>query len=491
MFAAAERGHRLDKASFERRLPDLRRALLAAQYRLLRDPRFALVILAHGEPSAGRTEFVNHLTNWMDPRHIAVHALDPDGLGADGRPPMWRFWTLMPPRGRITVLLDSWYTGPLLDRLCRRIGRRAFADRLAAIDRFERMLVADNHHLLKLWFHVPVRELKRRVDALRNDEATAWRVTPEEREFVRAFRRRAPLVEDALAATSSSVAPWLVIDGHDKHWAQWQAGQAVKAAMERGLARKPERVPAKPAPVRRPPATPNVLSGLDLTHTLDEERYARELAQWQARLALALRRKDVKRRSLVAVFEGIDAAGKGGAVRHVAEAVDARFLTIVPIAAPSEEERARPYLWRFWRHLPARGHVTIFDRSWYGRVLVERVEGFAAPATWRRAYGEINAFEHELTDAGVILAKFYLTISSAEQLRRFRERETTAWKQFKIGPDDWRNRAKRLAYDHAVIEMLAETSSTAAPWTLVEAEDKLFARVKVLRTLVETIDSAL
>ncbi|MBL8702556.1 MAG: polyphosphate:AMP phosphotransferase [Alphaproteobacteria bacterium] len=491
MFAAAERGHRLDKAGFERRLQELRRVLLAAQYRLLRDPRFALVILAHGEPSAGRTEFVNHLTTWIDPRHVAVHAVDPDGVTAAGRPPMWRFWTLLPPRGRITVLLDSWYTEPLLDRLCRRIGRRAFEERLAAINAFERMLDADHHHLLKLWFHVPVRDLKRRVDALRRDETTAWRVTPEEREFVRAFRKRSDEVEKALAATSTPQAPWRVIDGHDKHWAQWQAGQALRTLLASRLSRGPERPPPRPAPVRRPPATPNALSALDLTATLDEARYNRELARLQARLAEAIRRKPFRRRSLVAVFEGADAAGKGGAVRHVAEAIDARFLTIVPIAAPSDEERARPYLWRFWRHLPVHGHVTIFDRSWYGRVLVERVEGFCAPATWRRAYAEINAFEDELVAAGTIVAKFYLTVSPAEQLRRFRERESTPWKRFKIGPEDWRNRAKRHAYDHAVLDMLAETDTPAAPWTLIEGDDKRFARVKVMRRLVEAVETAL
>ncbi|MBM3524976.1 MAG: polyphosphate:AMP phosphotransferase, partial [Alphaproteobacteria bacterium] len=203
MFAAAERGHRLDKASFERRLPDLRRALLGAQYRLLRDPRFALVILAQGEPSAGRTEFVNSLTSWMDPRHIAVHAIDPDGTEADARPPMWRFWTRLPPRGRITVFLDSWYSEPLLARMRKRTRRRAFAEQLVAIESFERMLVAEDHLVLKLWFHVPVRDLERRVEALRRDETTAWRVTPEERAFVRAFRKRSPVVEKALIASST------------------------------------------------------------------------------------------------------------------------------------------------------------------------------------------------------------------------------------------------------------------------------------------------
>ena len=190
-------------------------------------------------------------------------------------------------------------------------------------------------------------------------------------------------------------------------------------------------------------------------------------------------------------FEGADAAGKGGAIRRVSGALDARQYLIVPVAAPTDEERAHPYLWRFWRNIPSLGGITIFDRSWYGRVLVERVEKLCAPADWMRAYDEINQFEEQLTKGGAIVVKFWLQISKEEQLKRFRERQRTAFKQFKITTEDWRNRKKWDAYERAVCDMVDRTSTELAPWTLVEAEDKRYARVKILKTIVERIERAL
>ncbi len=203
-----------------------------------------------------------------------------------------------------------------------------------------------------------------------------------------------------------------------------------------------------------------------------------------------LRHKHMRRHALVAAFEGNDAAGKGGAIRRVAAALDPRQYRIVPIAAPTEEERAQPYLWRFWRHIPARGKFTIFDRSWYGRVLVERVEGFCSPADWMRAYGEINDFEEQLVNAGVVVVKFWLAIDQQTQLERFEEREQTPFKRYKITEDDWRNRDKWDDYSQAVGDMVDRTSSEIAPWTLVEANDKRWARVKVLRTINEALEAA-
>jgi polyphosphate kinase 2 (PPK2 family) len=240
-----------------------------------------------------------------------------------------------------------------------------------------------------------------------------------------------------------------------------------------------------------PPGKVNIIRALDLTQALTDKAYGEELPRLQGRLAQLCRDKRFARSSLIAVFEGNDAAGKGGAVRRVAAALDARNYRIVPIAAPSEEERAQPYLWRFWRHVPRPGSVTVFDRSWYGRVLVERVEGFCAPADWQRAYAEINDFESSLVRHGAAVAKFWLAISKDEQITRFRAREATPFKAFKITEEDWRNREKWDAYEAAVCDMVDRTSTTEAPWTIVEANDKRFARVKVLRTLVQAVERAL
>jgi AMP-polyphosphate phosphotransferase len=489
MFSDAELGHRLDKKEFERQAATLRQKLLEAQYRLLKEQSFSVLLLAHGEPDSGRTDFVNLLNEWMDPRHLSTLAVGPPAEAARLRPPMWRFWTQLPPRGRITTLMGSWYSGPLLARLARETGRRAFDADLQRFKHFERMLVAEGNLVIKLWFHLPARELVRRMAALAADKNTAWRVTAEERRFVKAFAKRPEIVEGMMRETSTAEAPWTVVDGHDKHWSAIQAGRILLDALTARFATPPPSPIPKPSLPKASPAAPNVLTAIQRARPVDPDIYEKTLAALQTRLARAVRRKSFRRHALVAVFEGSDAAGKGGAIRRVSRAIDARLLSIVPIAAPSEEERARPYLWRFWRHVPARGHVTIFDRSWYGRVLVERVEGFAREADWRRAYQEINEFEQEMSEFGVILVKFYLTVSPAEQLKRFRERERTVWKRFKIGPDDWRNRDKRAAYDHAVLEMVQRTSSELAPWILVDGDDKQHARLSVLRNLVERLEA--
>ena len=204
-----------------------------------------------------------------------------------------------------------------------------------------------------------------------------------------------------------------------------------------------------------------------------------------------MRRDEFKNRSLMLAFEGSDAAGKGGAIRRIVQAIDARQVQIVPIAAPTQEELARPYMWRFWRQIPKKGRITIFDRTWYGRVLVERIEGFCSEADWLRAYSEINDFEHELRSDGVIILKFWLQVSKEEQLRRFKEREETAFKRYKITEEDWRNREKWDAYHEAVCDMVERTSTGLIPWTIVEANDKQFARVKVIETVCNRLEAAL
>jgi polyphosphate kinase 2 (PPK2 family) len=269
-------------------------------------------------------------------------------------------------------------------------------------------------------------------------------------------------------------------------------GRVVLAAMRERLDQKPvrrieDRVPPIPASIDRV----NVLKSLDLGLRLDRKTYAKMRERYQGELNLLSRNPRFKDRSVILVFEGNDAAGKGGAIRRITQALDARQYETVPIAAPTEEERAQPYLWRFWRHVPRHGRIAIFDRSWYGRVLVERVEALAPEFHWARAYSEINDFEQQLTENGAIVIKFWLAISKDEQHRRFKEREKTAFKRFKITPEDWRNRKKWQAYEMAVCDMVDRTSTDIAPWTLVEANDKLYARAKVLRTICDRVEAAL
>jgi len=295
-----------------------------------------------------------------------------------------------------------------------------------------------------------------------------------------------------LRKTSTAEAPWVVVPGANARYRALTVGRHLLAAMRERLREKPskraaDRIPPLPAPVDRL----NVLRALELDQPLTKDAYRKELEKWQGRLAVASRDPRFQRLSVVAVFEGNDAAGKGGALRRVTAALDARRYTNIPIAAPTEEERARPYLWRFWRHVPRRGRFAFFDRSWYGRVLVERVEKFASEPDWIRAYSEINDFEQALVRHGVVVAKFWLAVSKDEQFRRFKQREQVAFKRFKITEEDWRNRKKWEAYEHAVCDMIDRTSTSIVPWTLVEANNKYHARLKVLKTLCRAVENAL
>jgi polyphosphate kinase 2 (PPK2 family) len=283
----------------------------------------------------------------------------------------------------------------------------------------------------------------------------------------------------------------VVVEGTDDRYRSLTVGQILLQALQKKLATKAtQKSPVAPM-VRVNTDGRTVLSEMDLSLSLPEKTYDNELAQWQGRLSELLRDPRFKGRSLVCAFEGADAAGKGGAIRRIGAALDARQYQVIPVAAPTEEERAQPYLWRFWRHVPRKAQVAIFDRTWYGRVLVERVEGFCAENDWLRAYTEINDFEHELADSGVIVVKFWLQISQEEQLARFKAREQIAFKRFKITQEDWRNREKWDAYQQAICDMVERTSTGNAPWTLVEANDKNYARVKILQTLCERVEAEL
>ncbi len=286
-------------------------------------------------------------------------------------------------------------------------------------------------------------------------------------------------------------APWIIIEGEDDRYRSLTTGKILLEAIRQRLSEAGKQATPVAPPIRVNIDGRNVLSELHLEHTLSDKEYDEQLAKWQGRLSELVRDPRFKNRSLVCAFEGADAAGKGGAIRRITAAMDARDYQIIPVAAPTEEERAQPYLWRFWRHIPRNGRVAIFDRTWYGRVLVERVEGFCSESAWLRAYTEINDFEHDLGNAGVIVMKFWLQISKEEQLKRFKEREKIEFKRFKITEEDWRNREKWDPYQQAICDMVDRTSTGTAPWTLVEANDKGYARVKILRTICQRLEAEL
>lgn len=492
MFEAAEVGHKLDKSDYEREVPRLREALVNAQFDLHQRASFAVVVLLAGVGGGGRSETANLLNAWMDPRHLTTRAFGRRNDLERERPYAWRYWQALPPRGRIGILLGAWYHELLLMRTAGRIDDADMLRALQDIRQHEKMLGDEDVLLVKIWFHLPREEQRRRLRELMDDRRTRWRVSGGDLLQLKSYGRFREVSEQALRETSTGEAPWTVIEATDTRYRDCTVARLLLEAIRARLASPPRR-PTRPAavPEQLPGDKGKLLRELDLSRTIERREYQRQLAKQQERLALLTRRKKFARRSMVVVFEGVDAAGKGSSIRRVTEALDARQYTVVPVAAPTDEERLHPYLWRFWRRLPGHGQIAIFDRSWYGRVLVERVEELCAPADWMRAYREINHFEQQLLRNGTIVVKFWLQISKDEQLRRFKARETSPFKRFKLTPEDWRNRKKWAAYEAAAGDMIDRTSTEIAPWTIVEAEDKYFARVKILRTLVRTLAEAL
>jgi AMP-polyphosphate phosphotransferase len=489
VFESAELGHTVDKETYAREEPVLREALLNAQYDLLAGAKFPLVILISGVDGAGKGETVNLLNAWMDPRHIQAHAFGPHTDEEAERPPFWRFWKNLPPKGKTGIFFTSWYTAPILQRAYKSTRDADLDQAMEEIRRFERMLAAEGALILKFWFHLSKERQRARLKKLEKKAKTRWRVTEEDWRHFALYDRFRKISERALRETSTAEAPWIVVEGADERYRSLTTGKAILALLRRRLDEPlPRPTETHPAPFIEPVDKVDLIQRLDLGQKIDKEAYEGELLRYQRRLALLTREPGYKDISVIAVFEGSDAAGKGGAIRRVTGALDARHYRIVQIAAPTEEERAQPYLWRFWRHIPRRGVLTMFDRSWYGRVLVERVEGFCSEADFMRAYTEINDFEEQLVRHRIVLVKLWLQVSKEEQLRRFQSREATAFKRFKITEEDWRNRGKWDAYERAVCDMVDRTSTEIAPWTLVEAEDKYFARVKVLRTLTQAIE---
>jgi polyphosphate:AMP phosphotransferase len=497
MFESAELGHTVTKEDYEKREPALRQALLKAQYEVLRAASFPVIVVIGGVDGAGKGETVNLFNEWMDPRHIVTRAFGEPSDEEAERAPMWRFWRALPPKGRIGILFGSWYTAPILDRVMRRTGSARMLQSIEEIRHFERMLVAEGALVRKFWFHLSKAAQAKRLKALEKDSKTRWRVTATDWERFKHYDRFRRVSEEALRETSTGEAPWTVIEGTDPRYRSLAAGEALLEALRARLAascpapasRRPVR--AVPAPAHRGGESRNVINALDYSATLARAAYERKLEKYQGRLNLLTRDPRFRDRSLIVVFEGQDAAGKGSGIRRITAALDARHYQVIPIAAPTDEERAQPYLWRFWRQLPRQGRVTLFDRSWYGRVLVERVEGFCAAADWMRAYHEINDFEEQVARHGAILVKFWVAITKDEQLRRFREREKIAFKQFKITPEDWRNRKKWDAYAEAVCDMVERTSTSVAPWHLIPANDKLHARIAMLKVLCARLQAAL
>ncbi len=498
MFATAKIGRKVSKEAYKAEVEGLRTELLEAQI-ALRERNIPVYLIIAGMEGAGKGEVVNALNAWLDARGMNVYAFWEASDEERYRPRAWRFWRAMPRRGEIGVFFGAWYLWPIEQRFAGHWDDAKLDQCMRSVRELERMLIHDDAVIVKCWYHFSEQVQRRRLKALARSDRSRWKMLPKKSKFSQQYQRFEEIADRVVRGTDIGRAPWHIIEATDHRYRDLTTGRILLREMQQALAAEPHtdrRVDDSPTNGQEllpaaPEARITLLDRIDLTQTIEREDYRQRLKRLQAELNDLAWRAYTKKVSTVLVFEGVDAAGKGGAIRRVTEAVDARLRQVLPIAAPTDEERAHHYLWRFWRHVPRAGRMAVFDRSWYGRVLVERVEGFTSHANWARAYLEINDFEEQLTQSGIVLQKFWLQISKEEQLARFQARENTPYKRYKITDEDWRNREKWDAYREAVNEMLARTSARHAPWNLIAGNDKRFARIQVLETVTAALREAL
>jgi len=494
MLELVDLNQKIPKERYREVFPELEVRLGACQ-RAARAAGVPVAIVFEGWDAAGKGNLINRLTQALDPRGFKVHAISAPNEIERFYPWMQRFWRVLPGDGQLAIFDRSWYGRVLVERAEGLVPKREWRQAYEEIQEFERQLADSGTVLVKFWLHIDKDEQEKRFQKLERVEATAWKVGKAEWRQHRRYDAWLKVVEEMLQRTSTAQAPWTVVEAHQGRFARVKVFETVLKTVEDELARRASEPTPVPKPMPEPPESPTreetILDRVDLSLSLSREAYEKELDKLQKRLFRLEHELYVARVPAVIVYEGWDAAGKGGNIRRLTRGLDPRGYEVVPVMAPSPEEKAHHYLWRFWRDVPKAGHITIFDRSWYGRLMVERVEGFCLEEEWERAYREINEFERQLADFGTAIVKFWLHIDREEQLRRFEARQENTHKKWKITDEDWRNREKWDRYRVAVVDMLQRTSTTYAPWTILEANCKLHARIKALGTVAEVLQSAL
>lgn len=476
---------------------ELKQRLKAAEEKLsqqqmkLKERRLPVLVLIEGWGAAGKGSAIGQIIKNIDPRFFKVFSMPSTPTEEERRRPfLYRFFEKIPEAGKFTFLDSGWMDQIMKERLDGKLDDKAYAQRVDSVKRFERGLTDNGYLVLKFFFHISKKEQESRIEALLSEKDTAWRVSEGDLWQNRHYDKCLEAFDRYLDDTNTPSAPWYIVDSKSKKFAELQVMETLCMGIETALHNESLAVPLlqNAFPLIKMPKLRDVpLEG----KTLDEEKYKKELKELQQKLGQLHNRLYRKRVPVIIAYEGWDAAGKGGNIKRLTGALDPRGFEVHPIASPEPHEKARHYLWRFWTRLPKDGHIAIFDRTWYGRVMVERLEGFCSENDWQRAYYEMNEFEQELHNWGAVILKFWVQIDKDTQLARFTERQNTPSKQWKITDEDWRNREKWDLYEQAVDEMLQKTSTTYAPWHILESVDKKYARIKALHIVIDALEKAL
>ncbi|MBQ8638096.1 MAG: polyphosphate:AMP phosphotransferase [Lachnospiraceae bacterium] len=485
---------KISQQEFKKNIEPLANQLASLQ-RECRSRNIPVMIIFEGFSTSGKGTLINQLIEPLDPRGFSVYAINSESEEEKRRPFLWRFWTKTPENGRIAIFDRSWYRRVLVDRFEQTTPESQISDAYQEIVNFEQQLTDGGTVIIKFFLVITKKEQKKRMEKLLESKQTAWRVTDSDKKRQKHFKEYRVMAEEMLQKTDTAFAPWTIVEAMDKEYASIKIMSEVVSRLEKQITRKKENPDEASQKTNgnsdRNELKSSALSQADLSRSCSKEEYQERLKKLQSRLTLlhsALYRKKIP---VILVFEGWDASGKGGAIRRLTQALDPRGYQVNPTSSPNDIEKAHHYLWRFWRNMPKTGHIAIFDRSWYGRVMVERIEGFCSTDEWKRAYREINDMEAHLAHSGSIILKFWMQIDKEEQERRFHERMENPQKQWKITDEDWRNRSKWDQYELAVDEMLIRTSTTYAPWIIVEGNNKYYARIKVLETVIRAMEDRL
>ncbi len=481
-------GEKPSAEELDRRLDEARLKLAAKQI-AIKDKKLPVMVVLEGWGAAGKGSVLGRIIKNMDPRFFKVSVMSEISEEEKRKPFLYRHFVRIPEAGQFMFFDGSWMDEVTGDYLKGKLKKKQYEQRITSIKRFERQLTDNGYLLMKFFFHIGEKEQKKRIDELLEDKNTKWRVSGDDLWQNKNYDKCLKVYDEFLEETNSPSAPWYLIDSKNKKWAELQMLELLLEGIDTALGNETHAVPILQNTF--PLNEQAKLADIVLDKALSDKEYKKELKACQKRLRDLHNEIYRKKIPVIITYEGWDAAGKGGNIKRIAAALDPRGYEVHPIASPLPHEKARHYLWRFWNRLPKDGHIAIFDRTWYGRVMVERLEGFCSENDWQRAYNEINEFEKELYDWGAVIIKFWVQIDKDVQLERFTFRQNTPEKQWKITDEDWRNREKWDLYEEAVDEMLQKTNTTYAPWFVLESNDKKYARIKALKTIIQEIEKNL